>query len=213
MFFFHFSLITFKLAINIVLLGVSCNLIDEHRRNLEDKVCKTLGGQSTSLPTSRRNSVSELTILDDEKLLEIKEKIAEQTSNKQTKTSINAGTRSTPHSPSTSPRNSLEDITEQAILQNTLESSIIFSDSTVSLVSMNDGQNLRLPQDDIQKENVLKLKHKTTSPRTKLFALSSLKRRISLQERPNNMNICYSSKTPTDEIQLDREISNKNKTS
>lgn len=210
---FSNSLITFKLAINIVLLGISCNLIDQHRRNLEDKVNKALGGQSASLPASRHNSVTELTILDEEeKLIEIKEKIIEQTPNKQTnKSSINLGTRSTPHSPNTSPRHSLEDITEH--LQNTLESSIILSDSTVSLISMNDGQNLHLPQDGLQKENSLKPKHKVNSPRRKLFSLTNfpnLKRRVSLQERTNNDTYADDS---TDEKQLDGNIGGKSKAS
>lgn len=187
--------------VNIVLLGASCHMISEHRQALDDKVSKTLGGQSASLPASRHNSVTDLTILDEEeKLMEIKEKIIEQSSpSKQAVVvvnSINSGARSTPHSPSSSPRNSLEDITEQvAIAQNTLDhSSIILSDSTVSLVSMNDGQNLKLPDvPSAQKENANKSKlHKVSSPRRKLFSLSnfpSLKRRVSLQELSNNVDL------------------------
>lgn len=194
-------LLTFKLVVNIVLLGASCHMISEHRQALDDKVSKTLGGQSASLPASRHNSVTDLTILDEEeKLMEIKEKIIEQSSpSKQAVVvvnSINSGARSTPHSPSSSPRNSLEDITEQvAIAQNTLDhSSIILSDSTVSLVSMNDGQNLKLPDvPSAQKENANKSKlHKVSSPRRKLFSLSnfpSLKRRVSLQELSNNVDL------------------------
>lgn len=174
-------------------------MITQHRQALDDKVNKTLGGQSASLPASRHNSVTDLTILDEEeKLMELKEKIIEQASpSKQVKVavgnSINSGARSTPHSPSSSPRNSLEDITEQvAIAQNTLDSLVILSDSTVSLVSMNDGQNLKLPDvPSAQKENA-KSKQKVNSPRRKLFSLGnfpSLKRRVSLQEIPNNVNL------------------------
>lgn len=198
--FFHFSLLTFKLVVNIVLLGASCHMITQHRQALDDKVNKTLGGQSASLPASRHNSVTDLTILDEEeKLMELKEKIIEHSASpsKQAKaavaSSINSGARSTPHSPSSSPRNSLEDITEQvAIAQNTLDSLVILSDSTVSLVSMNDGQNLKLPNvPSAQKENA-KSKQKVNSPRRKLFSLGSfpsLKRRVSLQELPNNVNL------------------------
>lgn len=172
-------------------------MITQHRQALDEKVNKTLGGQSASLPASRHNSVTDLTILDEEeKLMELKEKIIEQASpSKQAKgvaNSINSGARSTPHSPNSSPRNSLEDITEQvAIAQNTLDSLVILSDSTVSLVSMNDGQNLKLPDvPSAQKENA-KSKVKVNSPRRKLFSLGnfpSLKRRVSLQELPNNVN-------------------------
>lgn len=188
------------MAVNIVLLGASCELITEHRRTLDEKVTKTLGGQSASLPASRHNSVTDLTILDEEqKFLEIKEKMIEQASPSKHSTkapvSLNSGARSTPHSPSTSPHNSLKDITKQvAIAQNTLDSSIILSDSTVSLVSMNDGHNLKLPDvAPLQKENAIK-QGAQNSPRRKLFSFSgfpSMKRRISLQELPNNGDLTY----------------------
>lgn len=155
---------------------------------MDDKVNKALGGQSTSLPASRHNSVSDLTILNDdenEKLQEIKEKLSEQSPNKQSANKNTIGTRSTPHSPKGSPRQSLKDITEQvAIIQNSLESSIILSNSTVSLISMNDGQNLKLPEEnDIYDEN--------THPKMigkKSNIKNELRRRVSLQELSMNVD-------------------------
>lgn len=193
------SIITFKLTVNIVLLGVSCKLIDEHQRKLEDKVSKALGGHSASLPASRHNSVTDLTILDEETALhEIKEKLIEQSPIKQcssVKANVSSGTRSTPHSPNASVRNSLEDITEQvAIVQNSLESSNIFSDSTVSLISINDGKNVKLPEDPVQDENALGSKQTLHRPNRKtLFPLNlqSLRRRVSLQDFPTNISNNY----------------------
>ncbi|OTF79125.1 DUF747 domain containing protein [Euroglyphus maynei] len=158
--FLFLSIITFKLVVNIVLLGISCKWVEEHQKSLEDKVNKALGGHSASLPASRHNSVSDLTILNEEKALhEIRDKLEseqrqqqeqqQQQQQQQPKQSpIKTATKSTPHSPlNGSPRNSLEDISEQvAIIQKSLESSIILSDSTVSLISMNDGHNVRLPK-------------------------------------------------------------------
>ena len=215
----YFSLLTFKLAVNIILLGFSCHLIDDHKQKLEEKVNKALGGQSTSLPASRHNSVSDLTILEeDEKLMEIKEKMIElENPNKQAKVAaLSSGTRSTPHSPSASPRNSLEDITEQlAMVQNTLDSPIILSDSIVSLVSMNDGQNFKLPEVEPHKENAIKSKHKLNSPRRKLFSFSNfpnLKRRVSLQELPNNVDLTNYADSNADK-QMDASMSAKSKAS
>ena len=208
------SLISFKLAINIVLLGLSCNLIDEHRKNLDDKVNKAIGGQSASLPASRHNSVTDLTILDEEeKLIEIKDRIIEQTPSKQPKIGSGTGTRSTPHSPTASLHNSLEDITEQAaIRQDTLEPTIILSDSTVSLVSMNDGQSVKLPENILmQKENIHKVKNKLNSPRKRFFQMNSihnLMRRVSLQELPNNVP-----QTAYEDQKLDDNPNNKMKAS
>ncbi|KAI2804211.1 Transmembrane anterior posterior transformation protein 1 [Blomia tropicalis] len=235
-------LISFKLAINIVLLGLSCNLIDEHRKNLDDKVNKAIGGQSASLPASRHNSVTDLTILDEEeKLIEIKDRIIEQTPSKQPKIGSGTGTRSTPHSPTASLHNSLEDITEQAaIRQDTLEPTIILSDSTVRpffhycpnlrfraaklfqltalsydfghLVSMNDGQSVKLPENILmQKENIHKVKNKLNSPRKRFFQMNSihnLMRRVSLQELPNNVP-----QTAYEDQKLDDNTNNKMKAS
>ncbi|KAH9419995.1 Transmembrane anterior posterior transformation protein 1 [Dermatophagoides pteronyssinus] len=152
--FLFLSIITFKLSVNIVLLGLSCKWVEEHQKSLEEKVNKALGGHSASLPASRHNSVSDLTILNEEKALhEIKEKLESEQQRQQPQQSpTKTTTKSTPHSPlNGSPRNSLEDISEQvAIIQKSLESSIILSDSTVSLISMNDGRNVRLPKSIIQ---------------------------------------------------------------
>lgn len=187
---FFNSLIIFRLSVNIVLLGISCKWVEDHQKDLEDKVNKMIGGHSASLPASRHNSVSNLTILDEEiKLQDIKDKLTEQQNSpvkqQMNKSVISTGARSTPHSPlNGSPRDSLEDITEQvAIAQNSLESSIILSDSTVSLISMNDGQNLKLPEE--------KLKTVGKTPKlslTKKKIMQYWRRRVSLQELPVNVD-------------------------
>ncbi|KAF7489230.1 Transmembrane anterior posterior transformation protein 1 -like protein [Sarcoptes scabiei] len=184
------NLIIFRLSVNIVLLGISCKWVEDHQKDLEDKVNKMIGGHSASLPASRHNSVSNLTILDEEiKLQDIKDKLTEQQNSpvkqQMNKSVISTGARSTPHSPlNGSPRDSLEDITEQvAIAQNSLESSIILSDSTVSLISMNDGQNLKLPEE--------KLKTVGKTPKlslTKKKIMQYWRRRVSLQELPVNVD-------------------------
>lgn len=188
-----------------MLLGVSCQWIDEHQRLLEDKVNKALGGQSASLPASRHNSVTDLSILNEEKKLqEIKEKLAEQSPTKQAtpvKVAIVTGTRSSPHSPANgSPRDSLEDITEQvAIVQNSLESSIILSDSTVSLISINDGQHLKLTQPAMNDENALPVGgHKKPHH---LSAFQNIRRRVSLQELPTNVEAHTPTNNPLNSIQ------------
>lgn len=184
-------------------------MIDGHQRMLEDKVNKAVGGQSASLPASRHNSVTELTILDEETALqEIKEKLIEQSPTKQVapvKISVSSGTRSTPGSPTGSTRNSLEDITEQvAIVQNTLESSIILSDSTVSLISINDGKNVQLKE--IEQDENCPLKNFPNKIKNRLFIESeqSHRRRVSLQEFPTNVSF---------EEQQDQEVPGKTKTS
>jgi hypothetical protein len=93
--------------------------------------------------------------------------------------------KSTPHTPSPSASSSIQDITAQAaIMQETLETSMIFSDSTVSLVSLdiNDGSNVHLPGhtfNDITNQNIKNksiLRHRNLGPDD-----ASLRRRVSLQ--------------------------------
>ncbi|KAH9501537.1 Transmembrane anterior posterior transformation protein 1 [Dermatophagoides farinae] len=228
--FLFLSIITFKLVVNIVLLGLSCKWVEEHQKSLEEKVAKALGGHSASLPASRHNSVSDLTILNEESALHVIRNKLEQEHQQQQqlqqqqlqqqspmKTATMTTTRSTPHSPlNGSPRNSLEDISEQvAIVQKSLESSIILSDSTVSLISMNDGRNVRLPKkstipslttqhpEEENDENEIKIiaddddddnnQTKSTSIKTTIMTTLAKKRanilrRVSLQELPTNIH-------------------------
>src|SRR5699024_9146251 len=92
---------------------------------------------------------------------------------------------------------SLEDITEQvAIVQNSLaESPIILSDSTVSLISMNDGHNVKLlDQTTGNDENALGAAG--PSRKSHLSPFQPIRRRVSLQELPTN--IVFESKGPPD---------------
>ena len=104
-----------KAWINILLLGLSCKQIDRHRSLIERKT--PLVRACASLPSSRHASV--------ENIFKAANAAAMTTS------------QSTPHTPTLSQSSSLADITNQAhILQETLDSSMIMSDSQVSLLSM-----------------------------------------------------------------------------
>ncbi len=146
--------------VNIVLLGHACDLIDAHRKTLDSKV-GSLSRQYTSLPASRHNSSEDLPSI------------------------VSTHAKSTPHTPSLSTRSSLADITAQAaIMQETLETSMVFSDSTVSLMSLdiNDGRNLKLPNDCDSNEQ--QLKQKSILRQRNLE--NQMKRRVSLQEVSSN---------------------------
>ena len=157
------SLMSFKLVVNIVLLGQACDLIDAHRKTLNSKV-GALSRQYTSLPASRHNSVEDIP------------------------STVSAHPKSTPHTPSPSARSSLTDITAQAaIMQETLESSMVFSDSTVSLNSLdiNDGMSVGLAvqsdpnQKELTQKSILRQRHLN----------NEFKRRVSLQEVSTNPSI------------------------
>ena len=154
---------SFKLVVNIVLLGQACDLIDAHRKTLDNKV-GALSRQFTSLPASRHNSTEDIP------------------------SAVSAHPKSTPHTPSPSARSSLTDITAQAaIMQETLESSMIFSDSTVSLNSLdiNDGMAVGLAvenaskQKELGQKSILRQRHLNTP----------FKRRVSLQEVSSDPSI------------------------
>lgn len=106
------SLSCAKCWINILLLGTSCKLIDRHRSKLEKKT--PLVRACTSLPSSRHGSLEDIH-----------------------RTVTHTNSQSTPHTPTPSQSSSLADITAQAhIMQEDMESSMILSDSQVSLISM-----------------------------------------------------------------------------
>lgn len=110
-----------KCWINIVLLGQAYDLIEKHRSTLERKappprVC-------TSLPSSRHHSMEDIP------------------------GALAGNSKSTPHTPTPSQSSSLADISAQAaIMQESLETSMILSDSQVSLNSLdiNEGRELRI---------------------------------------------------------------------
>jgi hypothetical protein len=111
----YFCLGSLKAWINLLLLGLSCKQIDRHRSQIERKT--PLVRACASLPSSRHGSV--------ENIYRAANAAALMTS------------QSTPHTPTPSQSSSLADITAQAhILQETLDSSMIMSDSQVSLLSM-----------------------------------------------------------------------------
>ncbi|RWS13743.1 Protein TAPT1-like protein [Dinothrombium tinctorium] len=154
---FYLCLLTFKCWLNIYLLGKACDLIEKHRASLEKK--SPTARQCTSLPSSRHHSTENLPL-------------------------AVANSKSTPHTPTPSQSSSLVDITEQAaIMQETLENSMVMSNSTVSLNSLeiNDGSTVRLLEEG--KEN---LPSKQKSILRQRFAENNpLKRRVSLQETRN----------------------------
>lgn len=110
----YLCLLTFKIAINIVLLGTSCEIIEKQRQNdkLPEK-SKMPQRQCASLPSSRHASMENVPNL------------------------LHCLSQSHAKSQPQSARTSLADITIQAqAMQENLESSFIFSDSTVSLTSL-----------------------------------------------------------------------------
>lgn len=109
----YLCLLTFKIAINIVLLGTSCGIIEEQRGFEQLEKARMPPRQCASLPSSRHASTENVPNL----LHCLSQNHA----------------KSTPQSP----RTSLSDITIQAqAMQENLEQSFIFSDSTVSLTSL-----------------------------------------------------------------------------
>lgn len=196
-----------KLSINIALLGKSCVDIDEHRRQLEEKVNKVIGGQSASLPASRHNSATDLSILKEEdKLQDIRDKLQlSERPSTPVKVVTASGTKSTPHSPSSSPRHvSLEDITKQvAMLQTSLDDNVILSDSTVSLISLNYGHDVNLPQPSFTDENV---PNPCTAKKRLSLNLndSNLRRRKSLQDVINLQSFQDSTNGDCDKTDKDK---------
>lgn len=189
-----YSLISFKLLTSISLLGFSCQIIDDYRRLVDEKVNKLIGGLSTSLPVSRHNSVADLTILSDEdKFNEIRDKFPLLNTTKPpsiTTTKIGPSsleTKSVPQSPlANSPRDSLEDINERLeLLRTSYDSCLLMSDSTVDLVSMNDGQHLTEIFDDKPSNDQSKTKPNSVRKRLKSIKdMISIKRRVSMHDLP-----------------------------
>lgn len=109
----YLCLLTFKIAINIVLSGKSCELIERQRAEDQPERARMPPRHCASLPSSRHASTDNVPNL----LHCLSQNHA----------------KSTPQSP----RTSLADITTQAqAMQENLEQSFIFSDSTVSLTSL-----------------------------------------------------------------------------
>ncbi|XP_054158353.1 transmembrane anterior posterior transformation protein 1 homolog [Oppia nitens] len=159
----YLCLVSFKLVVNIVLLGQACDLIEAHRKTIDDKV-GALSRQYTSLPASRHNSCEDIP------------------------SAVSPHAKSTPHTPSPSTRSSLADITQQAaIMQETLESSMIFSNSTVSLNSLdiNDGTAIKFTVTSGTSD--LKLSQKSILRQRHVD--NQFKRRVSLQEMTSDSSI------------------------
>lgn len=109
----YLCLLTFKIAINIVLLGKSCEIIEQQRNSEQMEKASMPPRQCASLPSSRHASTENVPNL------------------------LHCLSQSHAKSTPQSPRTSLSDITIQAqAMQENLEQSFIFSDSTVSLTSL-----------------------------------------------------------------------------
>ena len=154
-----------KCWINILLLGTSCKLIDEHRSKLEKRT--PLVRTCSSLPSSRHASLEDIH-----------------------KAATQANSQSTPHTPVPSQSSSLADITAQAhIMQEDMETSMIMSDSQVSLVSIDIGS---LPTKEVvgalqsladeQQGSTGPFKRKSILRQASLGSSDPLKRRVSLQD-------------------------------
>ena len=109
-----------------------------------------------------------------------------------------ANSQSTPHTPTPSLTSSLADITAQAaILQDTLDTSMILSDSQVSLVSLETMERRELKVLEVigeNQENICGSKglkgHKSILRQKSFGAADGLhRRRVSLQEGKINMNV------------------------
>ena len=140
------------------MLGKACDLIEAHREGMEKKA-PTLR-QCASMPSSRHHSTEDLTNL------------------------INS--KSTPHTPIISQSSSLVDISQHASMnQDNFDKSLIFSDSTVTLNSLelNDGSSLRLRHLSSRKEG--KENEKVITNIEYLKPNEQIKRKTSLQEIVN----------------------------
>ena len=151
-----------------MLLGQSCELIDRHRATLEKRA--PTDRKCTSLPSSRHQSLEDIH-----------------------KAANDGLTRSQPQSPTPSQSSSLADITAQAaILQDTLDTSMILSDSQVSLVSMDTEAREAKVLESINEnqENVydrgLVVKTKSILRQRSFNSADGTKRRVSLQEGHSN---------------------------
>lgn len=163
------SLVSLKCWINIALLGMSCDEIDKHKMKMEKKT--PLVRTCSSLPSSRHGSMENLT------------KIPTNTIESQ----------STPHTPTPSQSSSLADISAQAaLLQETLDNSLVMSDSQVSLVSMDiEGKtNKMLHVIDENNPSILtgtiNFKKKSILRQSNSNSDTCLKRRVSLQDNQLN---------------------------
>lgn len=135
-------------------MGRACDLIEAHREGMEKKA-PTLR-QCASMPSSRHHSTENLAGL------------------------INS--KSTPHTPIQSQSSSLVDISAHVSMnQENFDKSLIFSDSTVTLNSleMNDGSELRL------RHLSSKGKENEKAVIDQLKPGEQIKRKTSLQEKVN----------------------------
>lgn len=108
----YLCLLSFKIATNIVLLGKSCETIEQQRDSEQSEKARMPPRQCASLPSSRHASTDNVPNL------------------------LGSGGHASKSTPQ-SPRTSLADITIQAqAMQENLEQSFILSDSTVSLTSL-----------------------------------------------------------------------------
>lgn len=147
-----------------MLLGQSCELIDQHRATIEKKV--PTDRKCTSLPSSRHQSMEDIH-----------------------KAVSDGLTRSQPQSPTPSQSSSLADITAQAaILQDTLDTSMILSDSQVSLVSMDTEAREAKVLESINENQEnhgyggIIVKTKSILRQRSFNSSDGIKRRVSLQE-------------------------------
>lgn len=109
----YLCLLTSKIAINIVSLGKSCEIIEQQRQSEQPEKSRMPPRQCASLPSSRHASTEDVPNL------------------------LHCLSQTHAKSTPQSPRTSLADITIQAqAMQENLEQSFIFSDSTVSLTSL-----------------------------------------------------------------------------
>ncbi|XP_064465903.1 transmembrane anterior posterior transformation protein 1 homolog [Ornithodoros turicata] len=123
----YLCLLTFKILINLLLMGRACTLIEQHRQTIKEKI--PAPRQCASLPSSRRTSMEDLPGL------------------------LVPCAQSTPQSPSPSVSSSVADISAHAqIMQESLQPGPIFSNSTVNLnnLGVNEevfGENIEPPDE------------------------------------------------------------------
>ena len=172
----YLCLSSLKAWINILLLGLSCKQIDRHRSQVKTPLIRGC----SSLPSSRHPSVENLF---------------------KTVNASGMASQSTPQTPTPSQSSSLADITAQAhLLQETLDSSMIMSDSQVSLLSMDlEGKNReqvlakllekqKIKTEGNESETDSKGKKRKSILRQSTLPFSELthRRRVSLQESQLN---------------------------
>ncbi|XP_076362725.1 transmembrane anterior posterior transformation protein 1 homolog isoform X1 [Tachypleus tridentatus] len=175
-------LLSLKILNNLALLGKACDMIDQHRQSQKEKMPPPR--QYSSLPSSRHHSIQDIP-------------------------SAVSRAKSMPQSPAPSTSSSMADISAQVkLVQESLDSGLLFSNSTVSLNSLGMNEVL-LEKDGVEKHGAhgdvygIRFRAGSTSSSILKSNKEAPKRHVSLQETgtvyfPNIDNVTRDTLCETD---------------